>query len=97
MSSVDFVLKRGNVFWGKYCDTGHLVVERQGERSFLGRMEDFPGIDPCHCLLIEGWLEGMGTALGAVDMHAAQERCVHRGDAHCAFSGSWAGLRGLLS
>ena len=49
----------------------------------------FPEIDAAHCLLIEGWLEGLGKALGAVGMASRQVRCVHRGDPICEFEGKW--------
>ena len=34
----------------------------------LLQLEGFPEIDRAHCLLIEGWLEGLGHALSAVGM-----------------------------
>jgi hypothetical protein len=96
MASVDFLLKRGQVFWGQYCDRGRMVLEAPDKLSFLARMEDFPEIDVAHCHLIEGWLEGLGDALGAVDMTCRQTRCASRGDPHCEFRGAWTSQRGLF-
>ena len=96
MASVDFLLKRGQVFWGQYCDRGRMVLEAPSGLSFLARMEGFPEIDAAHCRLIEGWLEGLGDALGAVDMTCRQTRCVHRGDPDCAYLGEWTSQRGLF-
>jgi hypothetical protein len=89
MASPRFLVERGHMFWGKYCDTGSLRLKMRDERLFDARLEGFPDIDLAHCLLIEGWLEGLGHALGAVGMASRQTRCVHRGDPACEFEGSW--------
>jgi len=89
VASPKFLIERGHMFWSKYCDTGRLVLDASGERLFRGRLEEFPDIDASHCLLIEGWLEGLGHALGAVGMASRQLRCVHRGDPACEFEGRW--------
>jgi hypothetical protein len=96
MASIDFLLGRSQVFWSSYCDRGELRLDTKDANSFRGRMQGFPEIDPAHCLIIEGWLEGMGTALGAVDMTSRQVRCVHRGDPLCEFEGRWSRLKGLF-
>lgn len=89
VASPKFLIERGHLFWGKYCDTGSLRLKAREERLFDARLEGFAGIDPAHCLLIEGWLEGLGRALGAVGMTSRQTRCVHRGDPACEFEGAW--------
>ena len=89
VASPKFLIERGGMFWSKYCDTGRLVLHASSERHFSGRLEDFAEIDAAHCLLIEGWLQGLGQALGAVGMTSRQVRCVHRGDAACEFEGVW--------
>jgi hypothetical protein len=89
VASPRFLIERGHMFWSKYCDTGRLALDASRERFFFARLEGFPEIDRAHCLLIEGWLEGLGQALGAVGMASRQVRCVHRGDATCEFEGSW--------
>lgn len=89
VTSPKFLIERGHMFWSKYCDAGRLSLTASGERFFSGRLEDFPEIDRAHCLLIEGWLEGLGHALGAVGMASREVRCVHRGDPMCEFEGSW--------
>jgi len=89
VASPRFLIERGHVFWSKYCDTGRLELDASQERLFRGRLEDFPDVDAAHCLLIEGWLEGLGQALGAVGMTSRQVRCIHRGDSSCEFEGRW--------
>lgn len=96
IASVDFLLKRGQVFWGQYCDRGRIVLEAPSGLSFVARMEGFGEIDAGHCRLIEGWLEGLGDALGAVEMTCRQTRCVRRGDPLCEFLGEWTSQRGLF-
>jgi predicted hydrocarbon binding protein len=96
MASVKFLLERGNLFWSKYCDQGRMVVDAHEPNTFRGRLQDFPDIDEAHCALIEGWLEGLGIALGAIGMTTRQAACVHRGDPACEFEGRWTGQRGLL-
>ena len=97
VASPKFLIERGHVFWSKYCDTGRLVLDASQETSFRGRLEGFPDIDPAHCLLIEGWLEGLGEALGAVGMASRQLACVHRGDAACEFEGRWVSVANVFS
>ena len=96
MASLEFLLKRGQVFWGQYCDRGRMVLDSPSPRSFLAWIEDFPGMDAAHCRLVEGWLEGVGEALGAVGMTCRQERCAQRGDPRCEYLGEWTSQRGLL-
>jgi predicted hydrocarbon binding protein len=97
ISSVDFVLKQSVLFWGKYCDKGRMILEREAPMSCVGRMEDFPDIDNGHCEMIAGWLEGVGSGLGAIGLRCRQVLCVHRGDPHCGYDCRWAGVRGPLS
>jgi hypothetical protein len=89
VTSPKFLIERGHMFWSKYCDTGRLALTATGDRFFSGRLEGFPDIDRAHCLLIEGWLGGLGHALGAVGMASREVRCVHRGDPMCEFEGTW--------
>lgn len=97
IASTRFLLERGHMFWSKYCDTGRLVLDASHALSFRARLEGFPDIDAAHCLLIEGWLEGLGEALGAIGMTSRQVCCVHRGDAACEFEGRWQGEKRALS
>jgi hypothetical protein len=97
ITSTKFLLERGHVFWSKYCDTGRLVLDASQPLSFRARLEDFPDIDAAHCLLVEGWLEGLGDALGAVGMACRQAACVHHGDPACEFEGRWRAEKGALS
>jgi hypothetical protein len=96
LASVDSLLKRGQVFWGKYCDRGSMALDSRSALSFVAHMEGFPEIDAAHCRLIEGWLEGLGDALGGVNMTCRHSRCVNRGDSQCEYLGAWTSQRGLF-
>ena len=96
ITSLKFLLERGQLFWSKYCDQGRMVVDAHEPNTFRGRIVDFPEIDEAHCALIEGWLEGIGTALGAEGMKTRQAACVRRGDPVCEFEGRWDSTRGRL-
>jgi hypothetical protein len=89
VASPRFLIERGHMFWSKYSDTGDLRLEMKGDKFFTARLDGFREIDLAHCQLIEGWLAGLGQALGAVGMTARQVRCVHRGDPLCEFEGQW--------
>src|SRR5260221_5818107 len=39
-----FLIERGHMFWGKYCDTGRLALTANRERFFFARLEAFPEI-----------------------------------------------------
>ena len=97
MASVEFLLKRAQIFWSQYCDRGRLVMETPARNTFAARLEEFPDIDPVHCRLIEGWFHGMGEALGAVGMSCRHTRCLRRGDPACEYDGAWTSTRGLFS
>jgi predicted hydrocarbon binding protein len=97
MASIEFLLKRGQVFWAQYCDRGRMTLDSESRTGFAARLDDFPEIAPAHCALIEGWLEGMGEALGAEGMACRQTRCVHRGDDRCEFTAAWTRVRGLFA
>jgi predicted hydrocarbon binding protein len=89
IASLRFLLERGQVFWKKYCDTGVMVVDASEAKAIRARLEGFPEIDEAHCTLVEGWLEGLGTALGATGMTTRQVSCVRRGGTACEFEGRW--------
>jgi hypothetical protein len=96
IASLDFFLKRAQIFWSQYCNGGHFVLERVTKNSYVLCLEEFPDVHPGHCALIEGWLEGMGRAVGAEEHRSREIRCVHRGDPRCEFNSSWTRLGGLF-
>lgn len=93
ITSLEFFLNRLQILWSKYTDAGRMQLAELEANRFLVRLEDFPHIDLTHCVSTEGWIEGMGTAMGARGMQARQTRCVHRGDPLCEFEGSWRELK----
>jgi predicted hydrocarbon binding protein len=93
ITSLEFFLNRLQILWSKYCDTGRMQLLELKGNHFVVQLLDFAGIDATHCASTEGWIEGMGAAMGATGMKARQTRCVHRGDAFCEFEGSWERLK----
>ena len=89
IASVEMVLKRGAVFWGQYCDGGTFemidIVPGQG----TAKLVNFPTVSARHCRLIEGWIRGIGEAVGAKNISVAQTRCVHKGDSWCEYQMTW--------
>ena len=95
LASVDFLLKRGQVFWSQYCNRGRLTLAAPSGLSFVARMEDFPGSTPSHCHLIEGWLEGPGrhAGRGGNDLRPDPLRPPGRSPL-CEYLGVWTSQRG---
>ncbi len=93
ITSLEFFLNRLQILWSKYTDAGRMQLVELKDKRFLVQLQDFPGIDATHCASTEGWIEGMGVAMGASGMKARQTRCVHRGDALCEFEGTWQSLK----
>lgn len=80
---------RAGIFWNRYCDAGKLIAEEARRGYLKSRIEGFPEIDPLHCRLLVGWIEGLGTVWGARNIDIHHTECVHRGDSHCVFEGTW--------
>jgi hypothetical protein len=89
ITSPETAVKRAGVFWSRYCDTGKLVTEEARAGAFRVAMENFPGIHPLHCRLLEGWIVGLGEVWGVKEIRSEQIECVHRGGTRCVFAGGW--------
>ncbi len=90
LASPEKAVRRAPQYWQRYCDAGRMVEEDVHKGYFRMALEEFPGIDPLHCVLIEGWNEGGLAAIGRtrnVEVH--QSECVHRGGKRCVFEGTW--------
>ena len=96
IASLEFFLKRAQVFWAQYCDGGQLLLEGYTKNSFVLRLEGFPDVHPGHCALIEGWLEGIGLAVGAEGNTCHETSCVHKGGSRCEFTSTWVRMGGLF-
>jgi hypothetical protein len=88
-ASVETMLQRASLFWTRHCDTGVFETVDVQKGSGVGVLRDFPEVSPLHCTLLTGWIEGMGEAAGAKKATAEKVLCVHRGDRHCEYRGSW--------
>lgn len=88
-SSVEKLLQRSVVIWRRYCDTGNFVTADVSREGGTGILRDIPEVAPEHCRMLLGWVEGMALAAGAKSVTVEKTRCVHRGDPHCEYQGTW--------
>jgi hypothetical protein len=88
-ASVETMLQRGHMFWSRHCDTGRFETFEVQKGSGAGALVDFPDVHPLHCGLLAGWIAGMAEAAGAKTATARKTKCVHRGDPHCEYRGTW--------
>ena len=90
LSSPEKAVHRAPSYWTRYCDTGTMVEEEIRPGYFRIALEGFPGIDPLHCKLIEGWNEaGIASTWGTKNVRVTQTECVHRAGKRCVFEGTW--------
>ena len=92
LSSPEKAVHRAPTYWARYCDTGTMVEQEIRPGYFRMALEGFPGIDPLHCRLIEGWNEGgIDSVWGTKNVQVKQVECVHRSGTRCVFEGKWEG------
>jgi hypothetical protein len=88
-ASAETMLERSALFWTRHCDTGSFTTVEMKKGSCGGLLSGFPDIDPLHCALVAGWIEGMAVAAGAKAATVDKTRCTHRGDPHCEYRVGW--------
>ena len=89
LASIERVISIAPPFWKRYCDRGWFEPLESTPGRLRIRLNDFPDIEPGHCQLIAGWIEGLGRTAGAENPVAEHAVCVHSGDPHCVFEASW--------
>lgn len=89
ISSAETAGARAGIFWERYYDTGKLLADEARPGFLRTRIVGFPEIDPLHCRLLAGWIEGLGSVWGARNISVSHTECVHRGNAHCVFEAKW--------
>jgi hypothetical protein len=75
ITTLEFFLNRLQILWSKYTDTGRMQLKELADNRFVVQLHDFPDIDATHCASTEGWIEGMGVAMGATGMKARHTLC----------------------
>ncbi len=89
ISSPESAGARAGIFWERYYDKGKLMADEARPGYLRTRIEGFPEIDPLHCRVLAGWIEGLGMVWGARNIAVRHTECVHRGDAHCVYEATW--------
>lgn len=76
--------------WESYYSVGSMRATAWRPNATRVRIEGFPEIDPAHCWMMRGWMNGALAAVG-VHVHAGGEEthCAARGDEYCEFACSW--------
>lgn len=85
------LLRRANILWSKYCDTGRFVPIDISDHSFLQRLEGFPEIDEAQCRLLDGFMRKFGKLVTGFEVEMRHTTCVHHGGEFCEWQGTWHG------
>ena len=88
-ASVETVLQRSMLFWGRHCDVGTFETLEATHGRAVGAIKEIPDIHPMHCRLVAGWIEGIGAGAGGHEVAVRHDRCVHRGHPWCEYTGTW--------
>jgi hypothetical protein len=89
ITAPETAVRRAPVFWNRYCDTGTMRVLESRPGYLRLTLEGFLEIDPLHCPLIGGWIEGLGEVWGVRNASVRPVECVRKGDPRCLFEGGW--------
>jgi len=87
--TTDTLLRRSQIFWGKYSDTGEMTHVPCEELKFAVRLTGFPEIDEAHCYLLNGWMTRLGLVSKARSVDIKHTVCVHHGGQYCQWDGTW--------
>ncbi|HUT53911.1 MAG TPA: hypothetical protein VM658_11025 [bacterium] len=79
------------VYWKSYYENaGHMKTEDPSPENTVLRIHDFPGMDPAHCRLMEGWMGRAMIEAGAVWIEELREtKCASRGHPYHEFYCRW--------
>lgn len=89
ITSPETAVHRAPIFWSRYCDRGRLVIEGERPGYFRAALEGFPDIEPLHCRVLEGWIEGLGELWHAKNVVSKQTACVRNGAPRCVIETTW--------
>lgn len=80
-----------NIIWKSYyTNSGIMKTEDITPDNTVIRIYDFPGMDPAHCRLMEGWMiQAIIAASGVWVQEMREVKCVSRGDEFHEFRGHW--------
>jgi hypothetical protein len=78
------------VWLSYYRNAGRMQAESWRPEDTALRIYDFPGMDPLHCRLMEGWMIALMDSIGfRVSDDARESKCATRGDPYHEFRCTW--------
>jgi hypothetical protein len=80
------LLPRARLFWPRYFSPGKLVALQEKGRADRLQIQDFPEMDPLHCVVLEGWFEQIAKLFKAKNVRVTHSACVHMGDSCCEYT-----------
>ena len=83
------LLKMGALMWGRYYNTGRLVVESKGDNAATGLVQEFDPIHRAFCVDFSGWMERTMELTGATKVAVRHTACRLEHAPACRFEGSW--------
>ncbi len=86
LTGLQTLLPRARIFWPRYFSAGTLVVTDIGDRGARLQIQNFPEIDPVHCVVLEGWFEELSRLFGAKNVRVTHTACVHKRGAVCEYT-----------
>ncbi len=84
-----WILDRAARLWDMHYDSGKLLIVRYPGNEIEARILDHATPHVTHCLSVFSWCERSMELSGAKELRAEELRCRTRGDADCAFHGTW--------
>jgi hypothetical protein len=87
--SPHWLVEKSTSVWGRYHDTGHWEVDKQGPLRLSGRLSAFAVRDPAFCARLHGWLHGAVELTGGRHPVVTESRCAAHGHRECTFTITW--------
>ena len=83
------ILRKTNTLWGRYLDSGEVVMVKEEENSAVYRLINFDS-KRVQCLVIVGWLKVALDMVDAKNIQVIETKCKAKGEAdYCEFLMKW--------
>jgi hypothetical protein len=96
LASAERLIRSCDRVWASYYrGAGRMVAESWRRDDTMLRIYDFPGMDPLHCRLMEGWMIALMDSIGyRVNDDAHESTCASRGGPWHEFRCTWVPITG---